>query len=364
MSIRLPRGIWLQNTNATSQPAAAILGAKTATIIMPPAAAIPASTGRPRRPRLRLLMRPPSPESWPGLSRPSTSCLLELRKKGVDARDKRGHDALYPGSSEHTLGLRSFGDRSAPRKLQRADIGDDRPAVMGIDPIRIGIHNAVTFRDGVVEMRRGRSEQAIDVVGRRLRKPVRNDHAVAIAGEPVTGRAIDVEAFTAASEQRRRCVPRFRRHGGEREVALSHAAVRQRAGGSAVGPQRGGRVRLVLALLRHAEAAAAQQQHEAHGGRSASHDNTSRTFSAPAPCSESTALRLSSSVSGASMARKNRSWLARSVPSTANNGKWSRGRPVSKRKRMKPAIAAPRMPVEKGTSMKAGHEFSGRPPKL
>src|SRR5258707_15427059 len=105
-------------------------------------------------------MRATSPESWPGLSRPSTSCSLELRKKGVDARDKRGHDALYPGSSQHILGLRHFGDRGAARKLQRADVGDDRPAIMGIDPVRIGIHDAVAFGDGVVEMRSGCSEQA------------------------------------------------------------------------------------------------------------------------------------------------------------------------------------------------------------
>src|SRR6266852_5445549 len=32
-------------------------------------------------------------ESWPGLSRPSTTCSLKLSKKDVDARDKRGHDA-------------------------------------------------------------------------------------------------------------------------------------------------------------------------------------------------------------------------------------------------------------------------------
>ena len=32
-------------------------------------------------------------ESWLGLSRPSTSFQLKLRKKDVDARDKRGHDA-------------------------------------------------------------------------------------------------------------------------------------------------------------------------------------------------------------------------------------------------------------------------------
>src|SRR5258708_37699432 len=36
--------------------------------------------------------RSPSPESWPGLSPPSTPCLLTLSKKDVDARDKRGHD--------------------------------------------------------------------------------------------------------------------------------------------------------------------------------------------------------------------------------------------------------------------------------
>jgi hypothetical protein len=33
------------------------------------------------------------PESWPGLSRPSTPFRLKISKKDVDARDKRGHDA-------------------------------------------------------------------------------------------------------------------------------------------------------------------------------------------------------------------------------------------------------------------------------
>jgi len=33
-----------------------------------------------------------SPEAWPDLSRPSTPFFLRLGKKGVDARDKRGHD--------------------------------------------------------------------------------------------------------------------------------------------------------------------------------------------------------------------------------------------------------------------------------
>jgi hypothetical protein len=31
-------------------------------------------------------------QSWPGLPRPSTPCLMKFGKKDVDARDKRGHD--------------------------------------------------------------------------------------------------------------------------------------------------------------------------------------------------------------------------------------------------------------------------------
>jgi hypothetical protein len=44
--------------------------------------------------------------SWPGLTRPSTPCLEQI-KKDVDARDKRGHDGasrllrLNPGSSKN-----------------------------------------------------------------------------------------------------------------------------------------------------------------------------------------------------------------------------------------------------------------------
>src|SRR5712671_3929360 len=46
---------------------------------------------RPTLERVRIILTT-SPESWPGLSRPSTSRLLRRRKKDVDARDKRGHD--------------------------------------------------------------------------------------------------------------------------------------------------------------------------------------------------------------------------------------------------------------------------------
>jgi hypothetical protein len=36
-----------------------------------------------------------SHSSWPGLSRPSTPCLLSGCKQDVHARDKRGHDERY-----------------------------------------------------------------------------------------------------------------------------------------------------------------------------------------------------------------------------------------------------------------------------
>src|SRR5713101_7410372 len=46
------------------------------------------------------------PESWPGSSRPSTFCLLRCCKKGVDARDKRGHDGgEMTRSHRNALGL-------------------------------------------------------------------------------------------------------------------------------------------------------------------------------------------------------------------------------------------------------------------
>jgi hypothetical protein len=43
----------------------------------------------------RLLPRPfRATPSWPGLSRPSTTFLLNGQDQVVDARDKRGHDAV------------------------------------------------------------------------------------------------------------------------------------------------------------------------------------------------------------------------------------------------------------------------------
>jgi hypothetical protein len=47
--------------------------------------------------------RPPL-ESWPGLSRPSTPCLLNGRKQDVDARDERGHDEENVNRPDRKMG--------------------------------------------------------------------------------------------------------------------------------------------------------------------------------------------------------------------------------------------------------------------
>src|SRR6266853_6891878 len=51
----------------------------------------------------------------PGLSRPSTSCLLRCRKKYDDARDKRGHDG---GELSDLIGTRSSVVRQARQKAE------------------------------------------------------------------------------------------------------------------------------------------------------------------------------------------------------------------------------------------------------
>src|SRR5262245_26034170 len=65
------------------------------------------------------------PASWPGLSRPSTSCVLERNKKDVDARDKRGHDSAEVVQYDRNRCVRQ-GTRTicgiAPRRLQIEDL--------------------------------------------------------------------------------------------------------------------------------------------------------------------------------------------------------------------------------------------------
>ena len=74
---------------------------------------------------------------------------------------------------------------------------------MRLDAVGVGEHHAVAVGDDVVEMLRRRGGEPIDVIGRRRRKAVRDDDAVAISGKPVTGSAEDTEAFLAARQQLR-----------------------------------------------------------------------------------------------------------------------------------------------------------------
>jgi hypothetical protein len=52
----------------------------------------------------RIPVTPEHLESWPGLSRPSTSLLQNRRKQDMDARDERRHDAETTRSKSRLVG--------------------------------------------------------------------------------------------------------------------------------------------------------------------------------------------------------------------------------------------------------------------
>ena len=58
-------------------------------------------------------------------------------------------------------------------ELQRPDIGDDGPSIIGRDAVGIGIHGAVPFADTVIEMAVRCVAQARTVIARRCGKPRR-----------------------------------------------------------------------------------------------------------------------------------------------------------------------------------------------
>src|SRR5258708_32795474 len=71
-------------------------------------------------------------ESWPGLSRPSTP--LKARKKDVDARDKRGHDA------GEVIRSRKPNMPAAARAHHQLGFGSaGYTGSAGTDPFRLGI---------------------------------------------------------------------------------------------------------------------------------------------------------------------------------------------------------------------------------
>src|SRR5207245_2872286 len=86
-----------------------------------------------------------SPTSWPGLSRPSTSCFLQGKNKDVDARDisafharlrraKRGHDELWHycllHRRDHELG--AFLDAGGPARGDGLGLGVEADRVRAV----------------------------------------------------------------------------------------------------------------------------------------------------------------------------------------------------------------------------------------
>ena len=96
-------------------------------------------------------------------------------------------------------------------ELQRALVGDDRPAIRRGDLRGVVLHRAEAVRHHVEEVAGGGVAQAVLHERRRLAHPALHDHAVALAGAAVAGRAEDVVAVLAARDQ-------IRRHGHREEV--------------------------------------------------------------------------------------------------------------------------------------------------
>ena len=88
--------------------------------------------------------------------------------------------------------------RGVLAQLQRADVGDDGPAIFGPDLRRVIGHGAETVRHHVEEVPDRREPQPIDVQRRRRPIAAAHDHAVAGAGPPVARRTIDVVPLPAA----------------------------------------------------------------------------------------------------------------------------------------------------------------------
>src|SRR5690242_12329582 len=77
---------------------------------------------------------------------------------------------------------RNVGERRMLAQLQRANIGDDRPAVAWPHAVAIAVHHAIAIGDDVEEMLVVRVAQARLMQARRLRHAALHDDAIAAAG--------------------------------------------------------------------------------------------------------------------------------------------------------------------------------------
>src|SRR5439155_8516153 len=64
--------------------------------------------------------------------------------------------------------------------------------------LRVRIHDAITLGDDIEEVTHRRLAQPIDVIGRRHRITPLDDHAIAIAGAPMTNRAVDLKPLATS----------------------------------------------------------------------------------------------------------------------------------------------------------------------
>src|ERR1700757_2331831 len=93
------------------------------------------------------------------------------------------------------------GDSRMLAQLQRADVGDDAPAVARRNLRRVVGHNAEALGHDVEDVAHRRLLQALDVErGRSTREPACGNVAVSVSQSRMARRAINIEADTAALE--------------------------------------------------------------------------------------------------------------------------------------------------------------------
>ena len=100
------------------------------------------------------------------------------------------------------LSSRNVGGSCSLAQLQRADIGNDRPAVSRRNLRRVVGHGSEAVGDYIEKVSERRFAQTLNVIRRRLaREATRRNHAVAIAHARVTGSAVNVVTLLSAGEK-------------------------------------------------------------------------------------------------------------------------------------------------------------------
>src|SRR5947209_5245453 len=104
-------------------------------------------------------------------------------------------------------------------RLQRTDVDDNRPAVLGRDARCVWKHRAVAIAHDLEEVSDWCAAQALCIKRRRSRESALHDRAIALATAAVTDRAMDIVAFAPTHERLPR--DRHRESGSEVGTELS-----------------------------------------------------------------------------------------------------------------------------------------------